>query len=236
MDKVCKIIAVVIIMIIITSLPLWADSEWKEVKNKKGVRIETRKVKGSPMKEFKSQCIVDAPIEVVYEIAKNASTYVNWFADCVDKQVVQKIDDHNYIGYQVVNLPFPFHDRDTVATVQFITDWDAGRAVIKMNAIKPPDDSEYGMDKVTSKNKRVRMPKMDGIMILTRVAPDKTEMIYQAHVDPGAPLPSWVINLFSNAHPYKSLLGMKKEAKKEIYYKRAEETHNREFAIKSHIK
>ena len=231
MDKVFKIIAVVIIMIIVTSQPLWADSQWKEVKNKKGVRIETRKVKGSPMKEFKSQCIVDAPIEVVYEITSDASTYVNWFADCVEKRVVQKIDDHNYIGYQVVNLPFPFHDRDTVATVQFITDWDAGRAVIKMNAIKPPDDSRYGMDKVTKENKRVRMPKMDGIIILIRMAPDKTKMIYQAHVNPGARLPSWVINLFSNAHPYKSLLGMKKEVKKEIYYKRAEATHNRKFIM-----
>lgn len=232
MKKLNVRIAAATLLIAFITAPLWANAEWKEVKNKKGIKIETRKVEGSPMKEFRSECLIEAPIEVVYEILRDADTYVNWFGDCKEKKVIQKIDENNEIGYQVVDVPLPFRDRDTVATVNYSTDWETGKAAVKMNSIKIPEDSKYGMDDYSKEKKRVRMPKMNGLIVLTRVEPDKTKMMYQAHADPGVSLPGWVLNLFSTAQPYKTLKGMKKEVRKEIYYEKAGKVHGKKFAFK----
>jgi hypothetical protein len=72
-----------------------------------------------------------------------------------------------------------------------------------------------------------------GVIVLDRIAPGKTKMLYQAHADPGLAVPPWLLNLFGVFHPYKSLVGMKKEVKKEVYYKRAEKRHNRKFVMNS---
>ncbi len=229
MRELTKVATSAVIITILFTLPLWASNEWKEVKNKKGIIIETRVVEGSPMKEFRAACNVDAPIEVVWEIVKDAGTYANWFGDCLEKKVVQKIDEKNEIGYQVVNVPLPFRDRDTVAAVNYETDIAAGKAVIKMDSIGIPADAKYGMDEYTKEKKRVRMPKMNGIITLTRMEPNKTKMIYQAHADPGVALPGWVLNLFSTAQPFKSLKGIQKEVKKKTYYEKAEKRYNKKF-------
>jgi hypothetical protein len=235
MDKVCKIFTGVIVMIIVTSLPLWADSEWEEIRNRNGVKVSSMRVEDCPMNRFKAECIIDAPLEVVYEVVMDPGSYVNWFHSCTDRRVIKKFDENNGIGYQVVNLPFPLRDRDTVATMYQDVDWAAGKLKMKMDAIKPPEDSKYGMDELTKKKGRVRMPIMIANIVLNRITPGKTEMIYMAHADPGAPVPAWILNFFSTGHPYKTLLGIQKEVKKEIYYKRAEKKHNKKFVMKSHI-
>ncbi len=231
MKKIGNFVLGTVFLSILIAGPVWADGNWKEVKNRKGIRIETRKIEGSPMKEFRSERIVKAPIEVVYEVVRDASTYVNWFGDCAEKKVVQKIDENTEIGYQVVDIPFPLSDRDTVSLVKYSKDWDTGKVVITMNSIGIPEDAKYGMDEYTKEKRRVRMPVMNGIITLTRIDTQNTKMIYQAHAEPGITLPAWVLNGLSTGQPFKTLKGIVKEVQKEVYYQRAEKTHGKKFVM-----
>ncbi len=231
MKKGCKVITGAIVMIFLTVQPLLAAGEWKEVKNRKGVKVDTRKLENSRLKEFRSQCLIDAPMEIVYEIMRDPSTYKNWFANCSEMKTVHTFDEYNFKWYQVVNLPLPFRDRDTVTTFHYDNDWDAGKIVITMGGGKVLKDAPYNMYDTTKKHKRVRIAAVKGVIILERIAPGKTKMLYQAHADPGLAVPPWLLNLFGVSHPYKSLVGMKKEVKKEVYYKRAEKRHNRKFVM-----
>ena len=232
MKKGFKVIAGAIVMIFMTTLPLLADGEWKEVKNRKGVKVDTRKLDNSPLKEFRSQCLIDAPMEIVYEIMREPSTYKNWFANCSGMRTVHTVDEYNYKWYQVVNLPPPFRDRDTVTTFHYDIDWDAGKIIITMGGGKATKDEPYNMYETTKKRRRVRISAVKGVIVLDRIAPGKAKMLYQAHADPGLAVPPWLLNLFGVSHPYKSLVGMKKEVTKEVYYKRAEKRHNRKFVMR----
>ncbi len=202
---------------------------WKVEKDKDGIRVETRPIEGLSLKEFRSRCVVDAPIEVVFEIIKDNDSYMNWFADCVERAVIQKNDDHTNICYMVADLPFPFRDRDTVEVIKYILDWMNGKVVVKINSIDPPDDAKYGMDEHSKKKKRIRMKKMKGTITLTRVTPVETEMVYQAHGDPVVELPGWLMNFFVVSQPYRTLQGMQKEIQKKIYYEKAEKVHHKKF-------
>ncbi len=231
MKKGCKVIAGAFVMIFMVVLPLMAAGEWKEVKNRKGVKVDTRKLENSRLKEFRSQCLIDAPLEVVYEILRDPSTYKSWFASCSEMRTVHTIDDYNFKWYQVVNLPPPFRDRDIVTTFHYDIDWGGGKIILTMGGGDAPKDASYNMYETTKKHKRVRISAVKGVIVLDRIASDKTNMIYQAHADPGLAVPPWLLNLFGVSHPYKSLVGMKKEVKKEEYYKRAEKRHNRKFVM-----
>ncbi len=222
-----SIIAAAIIFI----FPLWVMSAepWKVKKEKDGIRAETRSIVGLSLKEFRSRCVLNAPIEVVFEIIKDHDSYVNWFAGCIEKTVIQKIDDHTEICYQVADLPFPFRDRDTIDLIKYTPDWMNGKVVVKIKSIDSPEDAKYGMDDYTKKRKRIRMKKMKGTIKLTRVTPTETEMVYQAHGDPVVELPGWLMNIFVVSQPYRSLQGMQKEIQKKIYYEKAEKVHHKKF-------
>ncbi len=231
MKKECKVIVGAIVIILLTALSLLADSEWKEVKNRKGIKLDARKLDNSPIKEFRSQCLIDAPIEVAYEILKDPSAYINWLANCSEMRLVHIVDEDNLKFYQVMNLPAPFRDRDTVNTYQYDTDWNDGKVLILISGGKVPKDAPYNMYETTKKYRRLRLPTVNSSIVLDRITPGKTKMTYQVHVVAGVAMPAWLINILGVSHPYNSLLGFRKEVKKEMYYKRAEKTHNRNFVM-----
>lgn len=222
--------AAVIIVLIMMIEPACAADGWKEISNKKGIIIYARDVEDSPMKEFKSESVIAAPIEVVFEVIKDPASYPNWFGDCIDRKIIAAMDENHGIIYQVVDLPYPFSDRDAVATSTFDTDFKQGTIVVTVESIDAPEAAKYGMDGVTTAENRVRMPKMNASITLLRLSPKSTKMIYQGHADPGVAIPGWVLNLFATAHPYKTHRGIQKEVKKDIYYQRAEKNYNKKFS------
>ncbi len=233
MKKECKVIVGAIVIILLTALSLLADSDWKEVKNRKGIKLDARKLDNSPIKEFRSQCLIDVPIEVAYECLKDSSAYTNWMAHCSEMRIVNIVDEYNFTFYQVLNLPPPFRDRDSVTTFHHHTDWNNGKILISMSGGKVTKDAPYNMYETTEKYKRLRIPTVNCSFVLERITPEKTKMAYQVHIVAGVAIPAWLINFMGVSHPYNTLNGFRKEVKKEMYYKRAEKTHNRKFVMSS---
>ena len=214
---------------VLFSLPVWADGDWEEAKNQEGIKIDTRRVEGAPMKEFRAEGMIDAPIEVAWEVLIDSASYPKWFGDCIVHKIIETEDKNISVGYHAVDIPFPFSDRDTVAFINLETDWKTGKASKSMVSIGSPEDAKYGMDDLTREEGRVRMPKMHGHFLLTRVSPTQTNMLYQAHADPGVPLPGWLLNMLATNQPYKTFIGIRKEVKNIKYFERAEKVHDKKF-------
>ncbi len=148
-------------------------------------------------------------------------------------RLIHTADEYNFKFYQVVNLPSPFRDRDTVINYHHDTDWNAGKVLITVRGGKAPKDEPYNMYETTKKYKRLRIPTVNSSFVLERITPGKMKMTYQVHIVAGVSVPAWLINILGVSHPYNSLFGFREEVKKEMYYKRAEKTHNKKFVMNS---
>lgn len=220
---------IVISFILIANILFSGESSWELVKDKDGITIENRTIEGFKMKQLRAVCTLDAPIEVVYEVMDDSSNYYNWFGDCILQKEIKRINKNEKICYHVVDVPWPLSDRDAVARVTTKPDWKKGTVVFRVDSIRQPKDSEYGMDCTTEKEDRVRMPVMDGVFTFSRISPDKTKFVYVAIADPGIALPGWILNMFSTTQPFNTLSNLKKEIKKPAFYDKASKRHGKEF-------
>ncbi len=229
MEKNCKAVLGTVFLIFLFASLLWASSDWKQVKNKKGIKILTRPVEGYTLDEFKAECMVDAPMEVVYEIMRDTDSYPNWFGNCQSYKTLKVIDEYNELAYQVTGLPFPLADRDMVAIMKFSSDWDSGKATLTILPESEYSDIRYDTGEITKGKRRVRMKKLQGQVTAMRVTPEETRIVFQGHADPGLPLPGRVLNKLSSGLPYRTLMGLKEELNKKKYYERAENRHHKKF-------
>jgi hypothetical protein len=161
------LIIVNIIMCILFVLPTFGDEkfEWKESSNKKGVKVEIRAVKGCPLNECRAEAIIDAPIEVVYQIIADPDTWINWYGFCTTSKTVGKIDENTLVMYLVGDVPFPFHDRDGCLLVKLEKNFEEGTGWFEANLIPHSECDQYGMDVVTEKKRRIRMKKSYGSIL-----------------------------------------------------------------------
>jgi hypothetical protein len=213
-------------------LPTFGDENegWKEVRNKKGIRVLTRVVEGNPIKQAWAETIIDAPIEVLFEIVATPETWTNWYAFCAEHKALKKIDENSLVGYFVAGLPFPFRDRDMIWLMKLKKNFEEGTGLIEIEKIPDSEDDPYGMDGVTKEKRRVRAGDMFGTCEMTRVDKNKTKVVYIAAADPNLPLPTWFLNWFAAIQPVMAIKGFTKEAKKEVYYERAGVVHNKKIA------
>ncbi|MCU0820930.1 MAG: hypothetical protein MUC95_00460 [Spirochaetes bacterium] len=219
----------------VTALPLSAGEDgkggWEVVSEKNGIKIENREMKGLKMKQLRAACEVDAPVEVIYEVMDGGDRYPEWFGGCIIQTQIKRISEFEKTCYHVVDVPWPLGDRDAVARVTTKADWKKGEVEYRVESIRPPEDSKWGMDQVTKDNGRVRMPVMDGIFSFSRTAPDRSKFTYVAIADPGIPLPGWILEMFSNAQPRKTLDNIRNQVKKNMYWKMASKRHNKAFTL-----
>lgn len=222
-----------IILFLMISMPVLSlsagENGWELITDDKGITIENRAIEGFKMKQLRARTVVDAPIEVIYEVMDTPEMYDEWFGDCVLQKDIKRISEYEKICYHVMDVPWPLSDRDAIARVTTKADWQGGKVIYRVDSIRQPEDSKWGMDSVTEEEDRVRMPVMDGVFIFSRITPGKSDFTYIAIADPGIPLPGWILNVFSTKQPFDTLVNLKKQVKKPIYWEKAARRHGKEF-------
>jgi hypothetical protein len=230
MKKGYKVVFGAVCLIFIVTSILWASSDWEEAKDKKGIKVFTRSVEGVKLNEFKAECIVDAPVEVVYELIRDVGRYPEWFGNCLVHEKLETIDENNIISYHVADIPFPFADRDTVAQLTFRSNWAIGEVSFAMISLNEQDVDRYDIEELTKGKRLVRMPWIKTNMVAMRVTPDKTKVIYQGYGDPSISLPAWVMNFMVTSQPYGAMINIREEVQNKLYIERAEKKHNKRFS------
>jgi hypothetical protein len=196
------------------------STPWEEVSSRDGIKVETRLVEGNPLKQTRSESILEAPIEVVYEIISIPENWIKWYAFCGDSKTVQKTDENTLVMFLVGDLPFPFHDRAGCFTIKRELNLEEGTGLFEAILVPDSEDDQYGIDVLTEKKGYLRLLSGFGIFNLTRVGPNKTKVNFYAGGDAGVWLPSWLINLIAGIQPRMTVKKLRKEVKKEIYYEK----------------
>ena len=175
----------IIILILLSTLSVSAQENWKLVKEESGIKVYTKTEPGSDYKAFKSEMQLNCKIESIVEVLKNSDSINNWIVNCKGIKKLKSEENDQYYYIETL-LPFPFKNRDMVYHFQYT---EINSVQIRVNVTGIPD---Y----IPTVEGIVRLAKANGYWLLTSINISNTAITYQMHVEPGGMIPAWLANPF----------------------------------------
>lgn len=177
-----------------------AQSEWKSEKDADGIKIYTRVVADSPLKEFKGEVDIATTPERVVKALKDANSFRKWMPDVASSELLKSSDSDQY-HYLENAVPWPLAKRDGVYHFTYVNSIEGGVPVVTVRVEALPD---Y----VPKKDGRVRIPRSDGFW---KIVPTTSgaNITWQIHADPGGAIPTWLVNSTVVDTPFKMLKGLR---------------------------
>ena len=177
------------------------DDGWDLRYSQDGLNVYTKYIKGAQVKSFRAEMVADAPMDLVLSVIKDVHHYPNWFHLCKSYEILQgSMNQGEYIGYYIVEAPWPLKDRDVYVKNVMQKDPDTQTVTILTNAVP---DFEPVKDGLT------RVPEVYGRWTFRPVSPDKTYIEFIGHGRPGGIIPVWIANMVVTDVPKKTFLNLR---------------------------
>lgn len=202
------------VLAFLSTLPLSvvAADDWNEATYDKenDIRVFTRHLDGSDTLTFKATTHVTGNLTAGVVLLQDAPRAKDWIFNCKIMEEVELISASQGIYYMITDMPWPVTDRDLITETQVSQDQEslAVRVDIKARNDVFPANDDF-----------IRIREMSGYWLLTPKEGNQIEVIYEAHVDPGGGLPSWLVNSFLVDAPLNTLRGFRRLVGEEVYQK-----------------
>jgi hypothetical protein len=188
-----------LVLLTSASAPRAASPDWTLRRDADGVRVWTRPVEGSAYREFRGKMEVRAPIARAVAWIGDAPRMPEWFFRCSEARLVERVSPVEGYSYSVIDLPWPFAERDIVVQWR-IADAPGGATVVPM---------ENAPDRLPAQPGRVRVPRASGLWRLTPRGDGVIEVELQLHFEPAGRLPAWIANAVVVDMPYWTLRNLR---------------------------
>ena len=136
MRKFVKLLICIGTLIIIDGTVAGAEEAWVFVKKDQGVTIHSRKVAGYAESEFRGSTVINQPVEVVGAVLADIPSYTSWFYNCTQARKItnKSSTDLNFLIYIVIDVPWPFWNRDVVFAAATTIDLSSGKITVQGRA------------------------------------------------------------------------------------------------------
>lgn len=177
----------------------WRDYNWREKRDKDGIKIYTSNMPNSKYDAVYGSMIVNSPINNLVALVKDTEACSQWADLCKKSRVEQIISEVEYYVYTYNDIPFPVTDRDVVAKVKWSQNTDT-------LAVTMTTEPVIGM---VEKTDAVRIEEADSRWYFTPQADGTTKVETFAHINPNGPTPAWLTNMLLVSSPFKTMKGMR---------------------------
>jgi ribosome-associated toxin RatA of RatAB toxin-antitoxin module len=171
-----------------------APDDWTLEREKKGIKIFTKKSKWSKLKDSKATMLVDATPQEMLNFVTDFESYPKWMYRCKSANKVAHISENEFIAHITFNAPWPVKDRDCVLRVLIERNEKSGAISITKNS------------EPRFINKRDGVVRIEQIKSVWHFVPDaksgKTLVINEYSSDPGGGIPDWLTNTQSVESPW----------------------------------
>ncbi|KQC06284.1 MAG: hypothetical protein APR62_01260 [Smithella sp. SDB] len=190
---------------------IYADDDWKLVKNADGVEVYVRPYKNSKINESKGIVTVPASTDIVYAIISYAPLHKRLMHGCYDSFLIQPWENGCQVHYFAFKAPWPLWDRDLIYETCAKLDHETGNIVVTSRVVENAS--------VPIKDKVVRVTDSNNTWTLEKLGPEKTRITYQNYLNPGVAkiIPQTFVNFICKDVPYYSLVNMRNLVKEPIY-------------------
>ena len=200
LDVAMKLQSAAVLLTICFCQAALAEEPWTLAKNAEGIKVYTRNVPNSHLREFKAEIDLATNTEQLMKVLKDANSFRQWMPDVVRSELLYSSEKEQY-HYVENAAPWPVSNRDGVYHYTFSRTEDADTVVTIVHVEAAPDYSPRRQGKV-------RISKCDGYW---RIMPkgDGVEISYQIHADPGGSIPSWLANATVVDTPFETLKNLR---------------------------
>jgi hypothetical protein len=184
-----------------------AGESWEVVKKSQEITVFSRPLPGFSVNQFRGECLIPAPLDVLERIMRDFENYRDWFAMSRKVKVVREINADETILYYVIASPWPVADRDVTVRLTMNFDHTRGRGEVLLKSIDlgyAPEKSSY-----------VRIRDMEGYFVFNRLEPSLTRVSLTMKVDPLIDLSRSVIDGILTGYPFNTLKNLKSRASAE---------------------
>ncbi|MCD4729559.1 MAG: START domain-containing protein [Bacteroidales bacterium] len=184
-----------------------AQVDWELKKEEDGIKVYLREVEGSKIQEYKAEAILDGKVSSYIAVMKDVNSYKELYNHTKEVRLINE-NDTFHVHYLATNTPWPIKDRDAVYSSTYSQYYDTKlvRIDMKIETGYEDENDDY-----------VRMEKADGFWLFYQIEPNKVEVTYQMHAEPGGSIPNWVINMFLVDTPIEDIKMLQERAQLEKY-------------------
>ena len=176
--------------------PVYATEAWSLKKDSDDIQIFTRKVEGSKYKMVRGITQARIPLPSAVALVRDSGACADWADLCAKSSVYKTISPTEDLVYTLNNLPWPVSDRDVIARVSWQQDPKTHAVTMVSKAIDGEIDKNKGI---------VRLTEAMSKWIFTPLPDGRLEIVTEAHLNPGGPLPAWITNMLLIDSPYNTL-------------------------------
>lgn len=188
-----KIVYLSILLITLSSFSWWQVDGWLLEREKKGVKVFTRKGKWGKLRDSKAEMVLTSTnVDAVVHFITDFDNYPAWMPRCRAAKVLARLNENEFIGYTVVKCPWPLADRDCVVRVK--VDRDPATGIVVISETSEP---KY----INRKSDVVRIEQMYATW---RIVPNGSgaTVTNEYSSNPGGGIPDWMTNTQSVEQPY----------------------------------
>ncbi len=194
-----------------------AETEWELIKDSEWVVVYARELEGYSERQFKGICSIPQPIEIVAAVLADISSYPQWFYSFTEAKKLPNSNStvYDFFMYIVIDVPWPFSDRDAVFHAQTTLDPVSEKILIASTAQIDPI--------VPVREDYVRITDSEQQWILEKLSPETTRVTFINRTNAAGSMSAFFSDFGSQVTINQSLKNMRKIVSHTKYKKLASE-------------
>ena len=181
---------------------------WILKKDKKGIKIYSRKVNGFKVDEIKVETEYEGRLSQLAAIILDVNTQPEWVYKTIKSELVKKISTTELYYYTEIACPWPFENRDLIAHMKI-----GQNTVNRVMTIVAKSVDDY----LPKKEDIVRLKYSNATWTVTPIHNGHIKVEYRIIIDPGDGVPAWLLNMFTTSGPYESFISLREKMKHPKY-------------------
>ena len=185
--------------------------------NKDGIKVYVHRHKNSGFRAFKAITCIDASLDSILAVMLDNDAYTEWVYACNKSFVLKELSFYERYHYQVLDIPFPFKDRDFVLHSLMQHNPSTQTVSITSSAVL-----DYCLSHPSAACNQVQQTQHVRVSLSVgtfKLEPCKkgVQVTWSQHTDPAGKLPDWLVNQFVEDTPYWTLKNLSQKVKEEKY-------------------
>lgn len=201
-------IGLIFLVLELLCLPLLGqENPWEEDKVKEGITVSSRERSSEKTNEFKAQMVVEADLEILVKVIKEASLGTQWVNRAVKFETIDEVDAYEWYSYTEIAIPWPFLNKDLVTHNTLFYDSTGQKVEVQM--ISEPDyiDEKKGLS---------RLQHSEGVWVFQELEAGEIQVSYQVFARSSGGLPAWIVNPIIVHGLYVTLRDLKKVVQADV--------------------
>ncbi len=206
-----------LVLVLVTLLVPALAGEWELERDEQGIRVYTREVPFSDIRQFRAEMTLPASLDLVLAVFDDFKHYPEWKFKVSMSGVLSQPDETSWYHYQDIRMPFPLDDRlfilhsrlEPVSTREVVIDT---RAVPDYCA----DNSEQPCHLIHSSDALV-VKQASGRHVLQQLEDGSTRVTWTQHAEPGGRLPDWLVNAMLVDGPWETFSKLREQVSRPRY-------------------